>query len=45
MNKKLLNYQTPECVYLEAISECILCSSQEDGSVIEDYNKLPGDWD
>ena len=39
-----LTYVAPECVYMDLISECVLCASPAEGSIIDDYDYIQGDW-
>ena len=46
MKKTTFDYLTPECVAVDIVPESVLCiSSFKDGSVIEDFEPIPGTWE
>lgn len=45
MKKITPPYQSPECLLTDLLSESILCNSvDEDGSTIDNYDWITGDW-
>ena len=46
MKSNSFTYLTPECTVFNVSAEGVLCSSPGIGdSIIDDFQKLPGDWD
>ena len=42
------DYQTPECIVFNVVSESVLCTSGADlpgGSYIDPFDKVDGSWD